>query len=110
MQNFNNVSKIVYSITFLSLLIEFFLPNFGNYLKRNEITFYYSLLFLVIVALEFYKRNGFNIYSFRILYFVFFSVSFFIKIIMEINLYTLNISFVIFTIIILVAEIKYINK
>lgn len=104
MQNLNKVSKIVYTITFLTLFVEFFFPNFGNYVKRTESIYYDSLLLLVIVVLEFYKRNGFSIHSFRILYFVFFAVSFFIKIILEINLYMLNISVVIFTIVILVTE------
>ena len=104
MQNLNKVSKIVYTITFLTLFVEFFFPNFGNYVKRTESIYYDSLLLLVIVVLEFYKRNGFSIHSFRILYFVFFAVSFFIKIILEINLYMLNISVVIFTIVILLTK------
>jgi hypothetical protein len=107
MLNLNIVSKIVYTITFLTLFVEFFFPNFGHYFKRSEITFFYSLLFLAILVLEFYKRYGFSLHSFRILYFAFFAIAFFIKIIMEINWLPLNISLVIFTIITAATEIRF---
>ncbi len=107
MQNLNIVSKIVYTITFLSLFVEFFFSDFGNYFKRSEITFFYSLLFLAIVVIEFYKRYGFRLHSFRILYLAFFAIAFFTKILMEINWFPLNISLVIFTIIIAATEIRF---
>jgi hypothetical protein len=107
MLNLNIVSKIVYTITFLTLFVEFFFPNFDHYFKRSEITFFYSIIFLTILVLEFYKRYGFSLHSFRILYFAFFAVAFFIKIIMEINWFPLNISLVIFTIITAATEIRF---
>jgi hypothetical protein len=107
MLNLNIVSKIAYTITFLTMFVEFFFSDFGNYFKRSEITFFYSLLFLAIVVIEFYKRKGFSLHSFRILYFAFFAIAFFIKIMMEINWFPLNISLVIFTIIIAATEIRF---